>query len=257
MKKLTSLLAGLALVFFVFAATPTWVLAQAPAGTVAQVVVADPLPGHASAFEDGVRQHMEWYADNGSWQWNAFEIAMGERTGQYVFGTFNHAYADWDTPDVDQQENDRSIDRNIAPHVADVQVGLMQLRTDLSVLQPDRPLRPLYEVLTFDLHVGKDLQFAHVLSMLKEALANAPEPVEYFVYQEAQGGSGQFVVSVPYDNFASMSGPGADNGFSALMREAHGEFAAQNFLDQFNQAVASMTSEVFVLRPDLSVNQPM
>ena len=40
------------------------------------------------------------------WTWLAFEVAMGERTGQYVFGTFNHAMADFDSPPVEEPVNE-------------------------------------------------------------------------------------------------------------------------------------------------------
>ena len=76
----------------------------------------------------------------------------------------------------------------------------------------------------------------------------------YNVCQYAQGGLGNtWVVSIPRANFASMGGMG-DGGFQALMEQAHGELGAAAAQDLFDRAVASMSSDVFAFRPDLSVN---
>lgn len=230
--------------------------AQAAAGTVGQVVVALPMAGHGSAFEEGARRHMEWYGDNGgSWTWAAFEIAMGERTGHYVWFTGGHQYADWDTPDVDPQGSNESIDRNISPHVEDVTVSLVNLRPDLSILRENAPLRPIYEVITLEVHPGKEPQFLSAMAMLKDVFEAAPQPAEYAVYQGAQGSNGEWVVSIPYASFGDLTPP-SDEGFAALVRSVHGETGARVFDEQFAESVASFSSEIFTLRPDLSVNLP-
>ena len=43
----------------------------------------------------------------------------------------------------------------------------------------------------------------------------------YFVFQSAQGGNGDWAVSIPHDNFAGMDG-GAD--MKALLEPAFGDF---------------------------------
>lgn len=254
MKRLALPLLLVALPFFGIAPI---VSAQDAPGTLAQVIVVDPLPGHAAALEEGAQQHLEWMRDaGGTWQWSAFEIVMGERTGSYVWGTFNHEYADFDTPDVDPQASSQSVDRNIAPHVDEVVVAMANLRPDLSMVVTDAPLRPMYEVVTFELNNGKDLQFAAALAMIKETFATAGGGIEYLVYQFAQGGSGQWVVSIPHESFSSMGGMD-DAGFLGMMRQVHGEHGARNLTDLMDTSVARVTSEIFVLRPDLSANLPM
>jgi hypothetical protein len=226
---------------------------DAPPAEMGYIVVVDPLLGHGSAFEEGAKKHMEWYADaGGTWPWAVFEVSMGERTGQWVWFSGSHSYADFDTPDVDPTESDRSLERNITPHVSNVEVSLTRLMPDLSMIVADAPVRPLYEVITFQLKPGKDAQFTHVLKKLKTAFAGLGDQVEYGVYQAAQGGrGGQWLVSIPHESFASMGG---DADFEGLMAEVLGDFEAQSVLDMLDDAIASETREVFALRSDLSLN---
>lgn len=75
--------------------------AQDAAAEMGYFVIAEPMAGHASAFEEGAMKHMEWYGEEGgSWTWAAFEIGFGARTGQYAFYSGGHTYADFDQPDV-------------------------------------------------------------------------------------------------------------------------------------------------------------
>ena len=250
MKKLVFLLALAAIpILTVTSPAP----AQDTSANMAYVVAAEPMPAHASAFEEGARQHMEWVGEEGgSWTWAAFEIAFGERTGQYFFFSGGHTYADFDQPDVDPVANAESIDRNVAPHVENVVAQLIRLRPDLSMLGGGAALSPLYEVVTFQVNPGYGPEWVHFLERLKTALEGASVPLEYLVFQGAQGGTlGEWVVSIPHENFASMSGPAE---FDALLEQAFGEFESQSLLGILDEAIASSTNEIFVLRPDLSLN---
>lgn len=251
MKHVTRTVPVIALALAAFAPA---VAAQGAPGTVAQLIVVEPLNGHAVELEEGVRTHMDNMRKAGeTWTWTGFEVVMGERTGSYVWGSFNHQYADWDSPDVDPQTASASIDRNIAPHVENVRVSLANLRTDLSVTTEDRTIRPMYEVLTFRLKGGKDLQFASAVGMVKEAVERGGGGVEFLVYQFAQGSNGEWVISIPHTSFASM-GTMNNDGFWAMMRDAHGEHGADTWQQLMDASVASMTSEIFQSRPDLSFN---
>lgn len=250
MKKLVFLLA-LAAIPSLTVTSPA--SAQNTAADMAYTIVAEPMPGHASAFEEGARKHLEWVGEEGgSWTWAVFEIAFGERTGQYFFFSGGHTYADFDQPDVDPVANAESIDRNVAPHVENAVAQLIRLRPDLSMVVPGAALSPLYEVVTFQLNPGHEPQWVHFLERLKTAFEDTGFPIEYLVFQGAQGGTlGEWVVSIPHENFASMSGPG---DFDALLEQAFGEFESQSLLGILDEAIGSSTNEIFVLRRDLSLN---
>ncbi len=227
---------------------------DAPAGPMSQTIVATPLPGHAGALEAGAMRHMEWYAGSGggSWTWLAFQVIMGERTGQYVWVTGGHSYADFDMADVDPSMSNESIAENITPHVTGVRVALLRANADLGIAQTTPSTAPLYKVLTFTLKPGADARFGHVLAKLKEAFGDSG--IAYTVFQSAQGGNGQWIVSIPHENFASMDTD--PSLFPRLMTAAHGEYEATALLESLGEIVASQTSEILAFRPDLSVNVP-
>ncbi len=233
-------------------ATP--VQAQEDTPEMAYVVTVEPMAGHASAMEEGAKRHMEWYGEaGGQWVWAVFEIGMGERTGQYVWFSGGHTYADFDQPDVDRQASNESLDRNFAPHVENVVASLGRQRTDLSMRPDNAPIRPIYEVLTFTLAPGGEPAFINTMEKIKEALSTVEGPIEYTVYQSAQGGNGDWVVSIPHESFSSMGGPGDMND---LFEQAFGRFEARRLEDAMGNSVASATSEIFFLRSDLSLNLP-
>ena len=180
MNKLTLLLiAGLL-------ATFTWsgraqAQEEAP-GTAAQIILVKPLPGHGAQFEEGVRRHTEWLVEHGAeWSWLAFYISMGERTGQYVFATFNHAFADFDEGDVTAPGSDESMRENVLPHVGEMQVAMIRLRPELSMVLPDAPFRPLYSIYTVELKPGGNDVYEHFLAKIRGALvAMGATEAEYF-----------------------------------------------------------------------------
>jgi len=235
-------------------ATPSLAAQEAP-GVMGQVIRVEPITGHSQPFEEGVRQHSEWVAgQGGQWTWIAFEVVMGPRTGQYLFGTFNHAYADWDTPDVDPEGSAESIGRNVAPHVEDVEVSLIRLHPDLSMTVADAPIAPLYEVVTMEVALGKDAQFTSFMAGLKSAFEAAGLPARYSVFQPAQGAAANnWTVSIPHESFAAM-GEGSD--LQELTRQTLGAAQSDALWEMAADAIVARSSDVFALRPDLSMNLP-
>ena len=152
MKKLLFLVAVVAIPILTVGSPAQ---AQDAAAEMAQVVIVEPITGHTSAFVEGAKKHLEWVSDQGgTWALAGFEIIFGERTGQFFFFTGGHTYADFDEPDVDPAAAAQSIERNIAPHVENVRVQFIRLRTDLSMIDPAAAPRPFYEVITFRLNPG-------------------------------------------------------------------------------------------------------
>lgn len=229
--------------------------AVAQVGDYAQVIEVDATS--PTDFENHFGMFRNWSLDQGNdWTWLAFEVIMGERTGQYVFGSFNHDMADWDAPPVDMAASREQQLRHIAPYTDSYRGGMMRNRRELSTQAADAPIRPIYQVITFDVKLGKEEAFMEVLGALKNAVEAASAPIEFNVFQTFVGSNGsQFIVSVPFANFAAME-PGADDGFETLMEGVYGEFHSDTMMDLFNASVITSKTELFVLRPDLSMNLP-
>jgi hypothetical protein len=232
--------------------------AQGAGGNVAQTVIVDPLPGHGLAFEEGMKAHQANMIRAGDESvWVTFEIVAGERSGQFMVGSFGHAWADFDAaPSVDAARAQESMADNISPHVGDFRVQWMERLVDLGGWTPDTPQAPMYEVVTFQVRAGMDSAFENFLKKVKHALEEAGTMPAYSVFVPALGGNGgQWAVSVPHQTFAEFGGPSRD-WMEQLFVQVYGHADMQVIIDGLNAAVESSTSELFVLRPDLSMNLP-
>ena len=140
--------------------------AQDAGGNIAQTVIVDPLPGHGLAFEEGMKAHQENMIRAGDESvWVTFEIVAGERSGQFMVGSFGHDWADFDqAPPVDPARAQESMADNIAPHVQDFRVQWMERLVDLGGWTLDTPQAPMYEVVTFqvDSHASAHRQVGAV-----------------------------------------------------------------------------------------------
>jgi hypothetical protein len=232
---------------------------EAMPGDFAQVIDVKVNSGQAGDYENHMKMFQEWYlGQGGSWAWAAFEITMGERTGQYAFGSFNHQMSDWDTPDVDPAASREQQRRHLAPYTDSYEARLIRNRRDLGTVAAGAPLKRMYQVTTFQLNPGMDEAFAEVLAGVKHALtqAGAAEEVQYSVFQSVVGSTGsEWVISWGYDDFASMA-PGDEDAFENLMEGVYGEYHSDAMMDLLNETIASARSELLVLRPDLSMNLP-
>src|SRR5690606_29684102 len=82
---------------------------HAQSGTLARIVVIQPKPGQAAAFEAGYQRHLEWHRKNADpWRWYGWTFVLGHRLGQFMDGTFGHTSADLDgaiKPAEDRADN--------------------------------------------------------------------------------------------------------------------------------------------------------
>jgi hypothetical protein len=76
------------------------------------------------------------------------------------------------------------------------------------------------------------------------------------VFLPAVGGvGGQWAVSVPHQSFAEFGAVSRD-WMEQLLVQVYGHADMQAIIDMADSAIESSTSELFVLRPDLSLNLP-
>ena len=233
-------------------------LPQTDGPTITQAIVAQPLAGHVLDFEEGVRDHLSWAMDNGSdWTWRAWEFIAGERTGSYLFATGNHGWADFDSPPVDPMANRGSVQERIAPHVDEVYVSWSRVLTDLSMTNPDEPVRPMVELITMQVDPQHQNTFEAVMADFKASLEAAAPESRFTVYQRAVGGNGsEYVLAVPRANWAAFDGVGATDGLRPPMEAMYGRAGTDRLQAMFGEAVLSTRSEVMVFRPDLSQIPP-
>lgn len=79
---------------------------------IAQFSVWEPKESQAFMFQRGYQKHIQWRKSAGdNWEWHGWLFTSGPRIGQFLEGTFNHAWSDFDNPldpaaeSVDNAEN--------------------------------------------------------------------------------------------------------------------------------------------------------
>ena len=242
---------------FLLAVIPAQAQMDEPAGNAAMIIWVEPMPGHGLAFEDGVKQHMSNLMEAGDTQtWVVFEVMAGDRTGQYVVGTFNHAWSDFDQPPaVDQAAAQESMAENIFPHVAGVETQLIVRDTDLSMWSPSDPIAPMYQVIEWTVEPGHMPAMQTFMAKVKHAFEQAGGG-SYSVFRPVVGGSGsRMTLSIPRQGFASFAGEDPD-WFEDMMRGVYGNAETRVLMESVDEAMASESSWMLVFRPDMSMNLP-
>ncbi|NOT48390.1 MAG: hypothetical protein HOP17_11655 [Acidobacteria bacterium] len=82
---------------------------------IAQFAVWEPKEGMATDFQRGYQRHLQWHKTAGdTWEWYGWYIRSGPRFGQFVDATFNHSWADFDSP-VDPEGDRADNQLNVYP----------------------------------------------------------------------------------------------------------------------------------------------
>jgi hypothetical protein len=221
----------------------------APGPMVHHIIDVYPASGQAAEFEAGVKAHEEWAVANGDdWVWWGFQVISGAHTGMYRFGSYNHAWADFDNPPTDPAASAANIDENIVPYVAHMDSSFAVTRPDMSHYSRMSPA-PMYQVIWYTVKPTQADAFENAFKKFVEAVtAEAPE-FEFVVHQTVIGNGNEYMLAIPRENFASF----ADEGDEDILEETFGEYESRGIMQHFMASVAKVESSLVVLRPDLSM----
>lgn len=243
---------------FLVAATllllPTSAAAQGMSGgNVSEIVRISVRDGHGVEFEEGVKRHMEMAEDQGNPSpWLVWEVMTGERTGEYVVGTFGHAWSDFDVMPDDPQRAQQSFTRNVEPHLAAAEVSFWTLREDLSAAMPEGEPTPFLQVYHYMPRPDGAMTAEQGFTQVKEAALAADWPgATWMIQQLVNGGPGpHYAVVIPTESFADMEEP-SPSMYEMLVEEM-GEDETNAMFEAFVGAMRSEASEMFAFRRDLS-----
>lgn len=91
-------------------------MVHAQSRSLAQFVTWKPKAGMQQQFEEGYKKHLEWHKDAGdTWNWYGWFFISGERTGQFMDATIDHAWGDFDKP-VDAAGDRADNEKNTMPY---------------------------------------------------------------------------------------------------------------------------------------------
>ena len=90
---------------------------QTTDGPYARIAILHPRDGQTIDFEAGYIRHLTWHQQAGDkWVWYGWTVTFGERQRWFVYATFGHSAASFDSP-VPPADDERDNVLNVAPHV--------------------------------------------------------------------------------------------------------------------------------------------
>ena len=227
--------------------------AQDSQGTVTRYYLTTVKAGHDLKWEQAFKAHVDWHRQqNDTWAWDTYMLVTGERLGQYITISGDHAWADFDAPSVSEQKDAADVISKLGPHVESLSSGFWTERTELS-RPPEDPLpSPLIQIVKYRIKPGKNPVFVRAVELFGEANDKTNWTGRYFWFVEYGAGAAArtFWRIVAKPNWASMQ-PVLASSFQA-MAKTYGDEGLQSWIDSFGESVESVKSELWQHRPDLS-----
>lgn len=204
---------------------------QAPQpGPDARMVVIQPHPGQAAAFEAGYRRHLDWHRGaEDRWTWYGWYFVLGDRLGQFMDGTFFHAAEDFDhavQPAADGADNAR----NVEPYADFQSHGMYRRLADASAGAPLPDNAPFLAMTTYFVTPGQEQRFEETLRAGTRARRGGPDE-RFSWYKLTVGGEAPAYVllrAVPTFGSAArlpdwFAGSGAAGGMPASVARVRSE----------------------------------
>lgn len=160
--------------------------AQDAPHAITSFVIWKPFAGQEDNFESGYKRHLQWHKTaQDPWSWYGWYFVSGERYGQFMDATFDHAWADFDKPikPADDLADNRV---NVFPHGEVKSVYKALYLPSVSIRRQNSLTSKLLRLLT--LHVTDVTQAAKLLEGIKGYYQNAGVHT-LLVYQVVDGGN--------------------------------------------------------------------
>ncbi len=226
---------------------PAAVVAQD--GTIARMARWEAQPGMTDEFEAGLKAHNALHVEqNDPNPLFTFEILSGDQVGQYLRGSFNHNWADFDDAGENAEADAADSAVNINPYLASTTTIFWRSVSNLS--NPADGLKPLARVIFFQLKPGHERAFTAAVGKIHGVLSEMDWPA-YEWYSLVDGGySPTWVVVLPRDNWAGFA-PG-EKSFFDVVAEALGDEEAAEVFKALGSSTAKQWSHTIAWREDLS-----
>ena len=214
-----------------------------------------PKMGQGPAFEEALRGHMEFREAQGDpWDWQIYQVVVGDNVGDYVVASWEHTWEDFDAYDAFSggpvlsahfQATAGVLLEDMTTHISDGSQGIKNLPED-----PNYEVNLVF-VTDFYLMPGKQGAFNEALMKFDEAIKGANMSFYYSSSVLAVGGSGPvYSIAGLTSNWAEFADP--DPSMEQVMMEKYGEEEAMEIFTAFSEAVHHTESFVVRYRRDLS-----
>ena len=198
----------------------------------ARIAVLRPHDGDTVDFEAGYIRHLDWHRQaNDKWVWYGWTVTYGDRQRWFVYASFGHPPADFDTP-VSPAEDERDNILNVTPHAEFVGNSLYEFLPEVSRGTGVPQATARLELTTIDLIPGATEAFERALRPGQPALTR-----ETLWFRMVAGGPApRYVRLRPHVSLATLI---AASDEQVLPEQAHG-------------LIAKSTVEILTLRPTMS-----
>lgn len=151
------------------------VVAQVGAGNVAEVACDKIQPGKNRQYEEGAKKHIGWHRrQNDSWTWVAWQVITGEDTGTYCWGSFGHAWEDFDSPGVPPDAELADWEITGAPFVQSTEVSFWTYLSKVS--KPIEGEPAMSEVIFVHTRYGTEEKFNYLVGEFHKAIEKTNMP---------------------------------------------------------------------------------
>jgi len=224
---------------------------------IAQVSFWKVKPGADSAFAEGRKKHMEWHrAQKDSFSWMTWEILNGDRAGQFITGSFDHFWKDFDGREAFDVIDGADVAKSTGAYGDSISTGFWVRMADQSRAKPGATAPPKYNQLThYYVSPGQALQFEDALKEITAALNKIEWPVYSNWYRLVSGGDGpHYVLSTARASYAEFAGP--EKSLLDSVSPVLGGRQANELFQLIRDATQRTYTEVILFRPDMSYMAP-
>lgn len=228
------------------------VLAQ-KAPEVCEVTVWKVKPGAGAAWADGRKKHMEFHkAQKDAFGWFTWEVVNGDRAGNFITGTFDHYWKDFDGRDAFDALDTADMAKSFGAATESSSDGYWIHMGAASRNDPNATGPSKYSQLVhYYVHVADVPRFEDALETITGELNKAKWPTYSSWYRLASGGDGpHYVLSTRRNSFADFA-PTEKTLLQALT-DSMGAVKATALLDTLRASTERVYSELIQYRPDLS-----
>ena len=244
----------LALVGIALGLVLTALPAASQEGDVAGMMIRlKPKNGMTDQLVEGLKKHTEFHAGKKDpWQWEAWQISSGENTGDFIIGTFEHKWADFDNVPVSGPEHEADWKKNGAPYTESMNTMYIADMPSHSVTPPKgTPTAKLATLVTVYLKPEKVEDYVNAISKIPAAFAKAGSDRQYYFSRVVAGGrQPAFLLWWVTKSWASMDRPG---NFLKVLEDTYGPTDGASILDTLSKSSLHESNfTILTYREDLS-----
>jgi len=210
-------------------------------------------PGMEAQLEEGGKKHLAWHKKQGdTWSIYLWQVVLGDDAGDYVLGSFGHAWKDFDAREAFNAADEKDATASVGPFLQSDTPSIWRVLDDFSRPNEQATAPPKFIQLThYFVKPASISAFTDALKQIKGALDDARFPVHTTWYALASGGKGpHYVAATERGSWAEFAGP--EKGMSKVLEEKLGARKATELVDDVREATTSFYSEVLLYRPDMS-----